>query len=143
MAANDLQTALLSAVGFETKTDTVTDRQIRLLGRVQAEGMATWLVLLESLLRVSGDSKLWTFDVSKQYFLRGNKLLYGWRLIFQGESLSQVMPEILALVRSAKPVQSLVDIPLHASPNRNALKNGKGAQAASFSRESGPTRGGS
>lgn len=140
MTATTLQAALLTSVGFETKTVAASDRQIRLLGRVPPEGMTAWLSTLESLLRVASENTTWTFDASKQYFLRGDKLLYGWRLIFQGENLTTALDSIIALIQSVKPAQKVMDVPLYAPPTRNALRNGKGARPVSGSGESGPVR---
>lgn len=143
MTETDLQAALLETVGFETKTVVGAPKQIRLLGRVPQAGITAWLTMLESLLRVSEESKLWGFDASKQYFLRGNKLLYGWRLIFQGEKLTDALPSVVQLIRSARPSAAMmVEVPLHASPTRNMPKNGKGATATGYGRDSGPNRGG-
>jgi hypothetical protein len=90
--------------------------------------MATWLKVMEQLLTAM-DTHDWNVDLSKQYFMRGEKLLYGWRVIFQGEEVAQHLDEIAKIVMSAPLAQKQLDeVPLGASPDRNALRAGKGAQ---------------
>lgn len=68
--------------------------------------------------------------MSKQYFLRGDKLVFGWRLILQGASLEEQLPVIVTTVSAIQRVQQSADeVPLYSNPNRNTLSGtGKGAQ---------------
>lgn len=131
MAASveDLYRALHQKVGFEVVRADVTDRQLRILGRIPEKGrMPTWLETMQRLL-ARGHSARWDVDISKQYFLRGEKLLFGWRVILQAEGLASCLPDIVSTVASAPQVsRQLEEAPLHASPNRNVVKRGKGAQ---------------
>jgi hypothetical protein len=62
--------------------------------------------------------------------MRGDKLLYGWRIIFQADDIVKYLPEIASTIDSTPMAMSTPtdEIPLHGNPNRYALNNGKGAQ---------------
>ena len=118
----------LDNVGFESLQSSDGERQMRRFGRVRPQRQAVWLGAVEALLRSARDQP-WDVDISRQYFLRGEKLMWGWRVIFQGDQLSQHIDGINAVVLSARPaVQQLEEVPLSVSPNRNQVRNGKGAQ---------------
>jgi hypothetical protein len=119
---------LASKAGFEPIEEQVGDNRIRYFGRVRPHNMGTWLETMRSLLVASGQSQ-WTADLSKQYFLRGDKVFFGWRIIIQGPDVAQHLAHIVQVVNAAKIVEHQLDeVSLHAPPNRNALHNGKGAQ---------------
>ena len=126
-------TAITSALnqksGFEAVSNKGTDKQLRLLGRVPNALLPTWLQLIQRLLSAA-ETATWDLDVSKQYFLRGGKLVFGWRLIFQGEDLSTHFSSVVAIINSVQRVQQVLDeVPLYSNPNRNSLSGtGKGAQ---------------
>lgn len=134
MSPEDLYGRLLQRTGFETVTKAVAAKQIRVLGRVRDGGVPTWLRVVERLL-LRADKAEWNVDISKQYFMRGDKLLYGWRIILQAEDINKHLSDIIQVIDST-PVAAggenyYVDsdeVPLHGNPNRLALKNGKGAQ---------------
>ena len=129
MTPEHLYAALNKKVGFEVVTHKIADNQIRLVGRSPSQTTGTWLRVIQNLL-VYGDSAPWSVDVSKQYFMRGQKLMYGWRLIFQGEGVSQYLQHIIQVVNSTPEVQQqLMEVPLHTGRDRNSLRNGKGAQS--------------
>ena len=79
----DIVATLLECAGFEVVSHSGRETQARLLGRVPRPMVPGWLIIVRHLLMQSG-SQGWTVDISKQYFLRGGKVMYGWRLIFQG-----------------------------------------------------------
>ena len=124
-----LYAALGSRAGFETVSETATDQQLRVIGRVSQQGMPNWLIVIQQLLLNQEDAP-WNVDISKQYFLRGGKVLYGWRLIFQGEELESYLDQIIEIVHGSPHAKRTVDeVPLvGCSPDRNVPKRGKGAQ---------------
>jgi hypothetical protein len=69
-------------------------------------------------------------DISKQYFLRNERVLFGWRLIFQGEGVAEHLPKICEAVSNAPRAKAVVEEqPLAgARGDRNAPRGGKGAQ---------------
>jgi len=129
MTPEELYSKLQVKTGFETLNKTSTDKQIRIVGRVHSPSIPTWLQVVERLLLRSESSK-WNADISKQYFMRGDKLLYGWRIIFQADDIVKYLPEIASTIDSTPMAMSTPtdEIPLHGNPNRYALNNGKGAQ---------------
>ena len=128
MELRDFYMVLGKRIGFEVKAETVSSSQMRLVGRIPQANMANWLVIMQRLL-LRADKSPWKVDISKQYFLSSGKVLFGWRLIFQGEGIAGYLSEISQTVDGAPKARVEIDeVPLHASPSRNALVRGKGAQ---------------
>lgn len=144
----DIQAALHKKSSFEVIEHSEADNQLRVMGRQPRDQMntnlANWLLVVRQVLQQS--AKLpWSVDVSKQYFLRGDNVIYGWRLIFQGEGIKEHYESILQTVLGA-PFTSrgeLTEFPLPgAPPDRNVPEGGKrGVYAASASRTFVPGRG--
>lgn len=120
--------------GFELLTHDVKPSRIQLFGRVRNQHVQHWLAVARGLLIASRDASGWSVDVSRQYFLRGDKMFFGWRVIFQGPNIAEYMPSICEVVKMTPgPVQAYQEdeeIPLNVKPNRNQLRNGKGAAPA-------------
>lgn len=99
----DIYAALAKKCGFEVVQDNETPKQLRLIGRCHYERWPFLLPVVHALLTHSGqDTVAWTCDISKQYTLRDGKVLYGWRIIFQGDSLSRCYEQIVATINSAQ-----------------------------------------
>lgn len=124
-----LKAVLLNKAGFQPVQESCTDRQLRFVGRVSPNKTAQWLRVMERLL-VREHEAPWTIDLSKQYFLRGSKLLYGWRMILQGEGVEQYFEDVIATVMSAPTIQSQVEeVRLYGRGNNDAsMSGGRGAQ---------------
>lgn len=123
-----LQAVLQQRVGFEVVQLSAKTNQVRYFGRVRSSYMPTWLEAMRELLVVS-EKAPWSIDLSRQYFLRGEKLFFGWRIILQGENLQIHLPQITDLIQRVKVMSRQLDeVPLNARADRNALRNGKGAQ---------------
>lgn len=123
-----LKSILRSKVGFETITEHIGTNQLRLFGRVRPPSMPGWLSAARDLLLAAPQSA-WTVDLSRQYFLRGEKLFFGWRVIVQGQDVQQHLNQVSQVVNNVQvAVRQLDEVALHAPPNRNALRNGRGAQ---------------
>ncbi len=126
--------ALAARAGFETVNKQHGPTQLRLIGRVQRAAVGGWLLVVHRLLQSSG-TKGWTADISKQYFLRDNKLVFGWRFILQGENIPQHYPAVVQLIASSPRARAVVEeqaLP-GASSGRNApslQSRGKGAQSS-------------
>ncbi len=69
--------------GFETVNHEHKPNQLRLMGRVHTNMMGHWKLVMHTLL--SSQDSGWKVDLSKNYFLRGTKVFYAWRIIVQGE----------------------------------------------------------
>ena len=124
-----LKRVLAARAGFETIEEQVGDNRVRFFGRVRPHNMPAWLAVMRTILIASGQSP-WTADLSRQYFLRGDKVFFGWRIIIQGTGVQQYLGHVCQVLNSAQmpAARQLEEVPLHAPPNRNALRNGKGAQ---------------
>lgn len=128
MEARDLYTALHRKVGFEIVGETVTPNQIRVIGRLPQPNLQNWLVTLQRLF-TKAEGAPWNVDISKQYFLRNGKVLYGWRMIFQAEEIATHLEDIVATISTAPKARADLDeVNLYAGEDRNALRMGKGAQ---------------
>jgi hypothetical protein len=126
----DLKQALAQKAGFEVVQESSTDRQVRYVGRVAPSKVKQWLWVAEQLL-IHSDGAPWSLDLSKLYFLRGGKLMYGWRLIIQGENVAQYQAALIAAVSKAPAVQAqLEEVRLYGRGNNDALEHGgRGAQS--------------
>ena len=115
--------------GFDVVNHAITKNQIRVLGRVPKDMMNAWLVIIHHMLSHS-EAAAWSVDISKQYFLRNGRVLFGWRLIIQGDDIEQHLPSICeALSNTPRPKVIVEEQKLYgASSNRNAPRGGKGAQ---------------
>lgn len=130
--------------GFEAVNVSETAAQLRAFGRVPLNRlqMDSWLLVVQGLL-VSAQRAAengWALDVSKQYFVSDSgQLLFGWRLIVQlteeppegvelGGVLGALSREVVALPQPiAKPGGQLMEVPLHANPNRHSGAGGRGS----------------
>lgn len=133
----DLQAALERKTRFQVLGHTESETQLRLMGRQPKDQMgmntAGWLLVCTNLLKRSGKSG-WTVDVSKHHFLRGEMIIYSWRLIFQAEvELKSKYDEIVRTILQAPQASrgEVTEMPLvGARPDRNAsggIGRGKGA----------------
>jgi hypothetical protein len=120
--------ALRQKAGFEPVQENMTSNQIRLVGRVAINKVGQWLLIMERLL-LKAQNAPWHLDLSKQYFLRGNRILYGWRVILQADNVAQYADELAQTVLATPVVQrQLEEVSLHGNTDRSVLRGGKGAQ---------------
>lgn len=116
---------------FECVSVTPEKNKVRLLGRVRPTQNTGMLLRVIQRLLLAAESSEWNMDASKQYFMRGGRLTYGWRFIFQGENIETHLSSIITIINNTdKVVQQLTEVRLHgASPNRNMpTAGGKGAR---------------
>ena len=138
--------ALKMKGGFETVNHTISPSQIRILGRVGKDYTPGWYLIVRQLLTQSGRDG-WTIDISKQYFLRGDKVMFAWRIILQvadskAGTVESRLLEVMTIIGSApKPKVVIMEEPLPGvRGDRNvasAGSRGKGAQN-SLSAKVGP-----
>ncbi len=115
MAADLLFQALRKKAGFEPVSIAEPNpNQLRVLGRVLEDtggmNMNNWKILMHRFYTTMV-SRPWKADFSKSYFVQEEtgKLVFAWRLIFQGENLAQFYPELAKLAESS-PVSARGDI---------------------------------
>ena len=104
---NDLY-AVLASKGIEILEAEELPNKLRLIGRLHKNFGDQWKLVMHRLL-VAEAGSTWKVDISKKYFLKSNKVFYGWRLIFQAESLSQHYDAIAKVIKST-PMPSRVII---------------------------------
>lgn len=123
----------LAKRGFEVVDAQEQPRQLRLMGRVASDVNIgrNWLLVVHKMLSSSAnEANAWKVDASKQYLLHGNRVLYAWRLIFQGERLAASYGDIVASITTA-PKSNRVEVTEFALPGMRANRNmggpGKGS----------------
>lgn len=98
--------------GYEVVNHNSDTRQVRFIGRVPQDLVPAWRIIIRQLL-LRSEATTWSIDVSKQYFLRGGKLMYGWRLIIQAPDISVALPEVAQTITGApRPRQVVEEQPL-------------------------------
>lgn len=133
MNVDDLIRTLKLRGGYEMVSNNAGSNQLRLLGRVPSPLVKGWLVIVQQILLRSAEAP-WSADISKSYFLRGGRVMFGWRLIFQGEGIEQHINDIITTITNSPRSRATVnEQPLAgASANRNRQTPGslKGAAPA-------------
>lgn len=121
---NELYAALRQK-GIEILEVDEKPKQLRLIGRLHKNYGDQWKLVMHRLLTAEATTP-WKADVSKKYFLRGGKVFYGWRLVFQAENLVQFYDNITKVIQTT-PLPSRVtveEIPLQGtSADRNTRTN--------------------
>jgi len=140
--ANEVVRAINATGVAEVVKVTESPTQLRITHRVAGKKLSVWLGIVSYVLsRQHG----WDAHVSKQYFLKDGKLLYGWNFIAQwseSENKDAVLAQVRELLVKAKAavpqiVHQLESYPLHAKGERNAPGNSRMSVAAP-----GPMQGG-
>lgn len=134
MSSPALLQALRTKCGFEVRdVNQPSPKQMRLLGRIPQSRMGDMLLLIYALKTREEQGPGWTADISKNYFLLGGKVVFGWRIIFQSnEAFGEKHVSDICKVVNTTPNSSrreVTEAPLiGATANRNAQgANGKGA----------------
>lgn len=124
----DLQAALNRKSGFEVVDHTDSSIQLRVMGRQKKDAMGVnlnnWFLVIRNLLQ-RHTSTPWKVDISKMYFLRGETVIYGWRLLFQtsdGSSLEPHVADIVATIMGA-PHTARGELTEYPLPGGNAGRN--------------------
>ena len=132
MEALDVLLAALSArFGMQPVSQNATKSQVRLVLRIGSQHTRNWIVGAQHLLQVSQRSP-WNLDLSRQYFLRGDVMVWGWRLILQHEDIAAHLPAIVQAVNSAPRAKFEVEeqaLPGITGQRRMMNERGKGASA--------------
>jgi hypothetical protein len=134
MKPDDLIRTLQMRGGFELVNQQASANQLRLLGRVSRQASNGWLLVLRQLLRAA-DRSPWSIDISKQYFLREDKVMYGWRVIVQAEGVAQHYADVIKVIATTPRPRAIVDeqpLPgVRGDRNAPSVSNrGKGAQGS-------------
>ncbi len=99
---SDIYVALAKRGAFEVLQENETPSQLRISGRCQLDRWPFFGPIIHTLISASDKpGSPWTCDVSKKYIILNDKLLYTWRLIFQGQDLASQYPSIIATIMNA------------------------------------------
>jgi hypothetical protein len=137
----EIVSVLAQRSGFEALSVEEGLEQLRIAGRVRAEGNNTgnWSLIINQLLIASENNAPWKVDISRHYFRQntnqGRRMFYCWRLIFRvsANDLPAAVSIIIGAIRSAPVARAkeVEEMPLTgASRFRNEVRNGKGAGAS-------------
>jgi hypothetical protein len=106
----DVYAALVRKCGFDVVQEKETAKQLRIMGRIPVERWNFYVPVIHRILTASAKPvALWTCDISKQYLLRNDQVLYAWRLIFQADTLAAQYGDITKTILSA-PSPSRVEL---------------------------------
>jgi hypothetical protein len=122
--ANAVINAINATGVAEVVKVTETPTQLRITHRVAGKKLSVWLGIVSYVL---SRQRGWDAHVSKQYFLKDGKLLYGWNFIAQWgspEDKDQILKQVRDLLTRAKSevpqiVHQLESYPIHAKGERN------------------------
>lgn len=129
---DQLLQALNRRFGFETVTQSVGTKQLRVVGRVGADHKRNWLVGIQHLL-TQEQSRPWSVDISRQYFLRNGVVVWGWRLIFQHEDLEALYADVISAINNAPRARFEVEeqaLPGVSGQRHTMTSKGKGSAPA-------------
>jgi hypothetical protein len=103
--AKDLFAVLQRKAGFEAVSHTPSATRLRVMGRLPIDragmNMANWKVLMDRLFVAMERGRPWTVDISKMYFRKGGKLVYAWRLLFQGDNIEGHFKDIINVIQTS------------------------------------------
>lgn len=127
----ELVRALNQRAGFELVEQSLSPSQVRMLGRVPLDrgglNMNNWLIVIRQLLLHSRKAA-WKTDISKDYFLLGDKVVYAWRLILQADVIDTHLAEITQLINASPPTNrsEVTEMPLPGvTADRNSMAGGR------------------
>ncbi len=104
MAASklDLFNVLVQRTGLTVVEEREREKQLRFLCRVSPKQWAFFGPIVRSLILTSEKpGNPWTCDISKLYMVRNDKVLYIWRIVFQGEAISTKYASMIAAIQAA------------------------------------------
>lgn len=113
--------------GFEVVVQTEESNRLRIVGRIRSDNagrnLGNWLLVIDRLLEADRTGK-WSVDISKHYFKKGKgqPVVFGWRLIFQGEKIAQHYADIVNLISTA-PQTARTEVTEMPMPGSSAHRN--------------------
>lgn len=125
-----LLSKLLVMYGFEPLVVDERKDQLRVLGRLQADGRSVgdWLLFRQYMLAFSAD-KPWKYECCKLDVLKGGRLAWGYRLIFAHDPFSACVDDVLeqmALVPRGSVKEHVAVLRAPHESVRQVFKGGKG-----------------
>ncbi len=123
---------LQTRFGFEVVQPTISLTKIRVLGRIQQAQQRNWMAGVQHILLVA-EKREWGIDISRQYFVRGDTLVFAWRVIIQAQNknLEQYADDIITTFNNAPRARVELDeqaLPVRG-PRSTMNSRGKGASS--------------
>ncbi len=119
MSNDQLSRMLAAKVGFETVNVSVQNGSIRFIGRVSNNKVLStkWMSYVTTLLQ--NDAGV---DVSRKYFLHGNRLVYAWRLVVEAKptpeaAMQRMLNELESMPMGTDMQPIMVNSVPHDGPN--------------------------
>jgi hypothetical protein len=126
--------ALATKSKFELVEKTVSERQVRLVGRIPEDSlkqnMNNWLLVVKTVLVAQERQQVpWSIDFSKYYFLKGEtgneKVVYGHRVLIQSKDIPAALESITKLVIGSRQTAA-AEVSSFPLPGVNGTRNDVG-----------------
>lgn len=102
MSKLDVFAALQRKTGFEIVQEKETDNQLWMMGRCHPDRWGFFSLVINELIFASDSPNVpWTCDISKKYLRKGEKLVYGWRIIIQAAGVQEHYAQVTAVIMGA------------------------------------------
>jgi hypothetical protein len=125
----DIYKALAKKCGFEVVQEIETNDRLKVIGRCSLDRWSFLLPVIHALLTASEQASQWSCDISKNYILNEGKVLYCWRIIFQGTPIVSSYVKILSVIDSAsRPARVELDSMLLPGCKPNQVRGGVNAR---------------
>ncbi len=114
---------------------TFGENRVAVLCRVKEENKKKWTELLHKILLIADEESeevhAWQCHFCQNYFLKDQKMVYGWNISIQSREMN-ISVEMISRALKGLPLRNtnkreLDEFPLHGAPaDRNAPKGGRG-----------------
>lgn len=136
--------AMKVKAGFQALDVNEGKGRLRILGRVPqsqtTRNTLNWLIVAYRLLKAS--NQVYKVDVSKQYFIKNDRIVFAWRLVFEGNDLEKYYEFITNVVKESPQTATFdlsEEVPLHGvAADRNNTAGGKRGASSVFRGVVGP-----
>lgn len=136
--ADRLARALESTGLVQPVQSSFADNRVNVLCRLQAGNESKWVEVVKKILIAAeqerGAVHAWQTHICRNYFLKGDNLVFGWNISIQSQQMSSTLDVLSRLIRGEPirekaPVEELEEFPLHAPANRGVPnEKGKGVR---------------
>lgn len=116
--------AMRQKAGFEALNVKEEPNRLRIMGRVPTgqtnRNTLNWLIVVYRLLKAA--DQVYRVDISKQYFIRNDKVVFGWRVVFEGDNLEKYY-EFITNIVAESPQSASFELDEVVLPGANRDRN--------------------